>query len=148
MLTFVAAAVGAWASATAPSFYAELSQPEWAPPAWLFAPVWTTLYALMAIAAWIVWRTHGFAAARGALVLFVVQLAFNALWSWLFFTWRRGALAFVEVLILWLLVAATLIAFWRLSKLAGALLVPYLAWVGFAAVLTFAIWQRNPSLLG
>lgn len=147
-LTFVAAAIGARASVGAPSFYAALSQPAWAPPAWLFGPVWTTLYALMAVAAWLVWRAHGVAAARGALALFVVQLALNALWSWLFFAWRRGALAFIEVLILWLLVAATLIAFWRLSRLAGALLVPYLAWVTFAAMLTFAIWQRNPSVLG
>jgi tryptophan-rich sensory protein len=147
-LTFVAAAIGARASVDAQSFYAELSQPAWAPPAWLFGPVWTALYALMAIAAWLVWRAHGFAAARIALVLFIVQLACNALWSWLFFAWRRGALAFVEVLILWLLIAATVVAFWRLSKLAGVLLVPYLCWVTFAAALTLAVWQRNPALLG
>jgi tryptophan-rich sensory protein len=148
-LTFAAAAVGALASVNAQSFYAELFQPAWAPPAWLFGPVWSALYALMAIAAWLVWRAHGFfGAARVALVLFIVQLAFNALWSWLFFAWRQGALAFAEVLVLWCLIAATLVAFWRLARLAGALLVPYLCWVTFAAVLTFAVWQRNPNVLG
>lgn len=147
-LTFTAAAIGARASIGAQSVYAELSQPPWAPPGWLFGPVWTALYALMAIAAWLVFSAHGFAAARGALVLFIVQLVFNALWSWLFFAWRRGALAFADVLILWCLIAATLIAFWRLSKVAGALLVPYLGWVTFAAMLTFAVWRRNPATLG
>lgn len=148
LVTFAAALIGGIASANAPQFYGALEVPSWAPPAAAFGPVWTVLYALMAIAAWLVWRAYGWRGARTALTLFLLQLAANALWSWLFFAWRRGALAFIEVLILWLLVAATLIAFWRLSKLAGALLVPYLAWVGFAAVLTFAIWQRNPSLLG
>ena len=147
-LTSAAAAIGARASIDAQPFYAALSQPAWAPPAWLFGPVWTALYALMAVAAWLVWRTSGFAGARAALVLFAVQLGFNALWSWLFFAWRFGSLAFVEVLILWCLIAATLVAFWRRSKLAGALLVPYLGWVTFAAMLTFAVWQRNPAILG
>jgi tryptophan-rich sensory protein len=128
-------------------FYAELARPAWAPPAWLFGPVWSTLYALMAVAAWLVWRQRGFAAARTALALFVVQLAANALWSWLFFAWHRGALAFAEVLVLWCLIVATVVAFHRISLLAAALLYPYLAWSTFAAALTYSVWRLNPAAL-
>jgi tryptophan-rich sensory protein len=147
LLTFVAAALGAWASADAGTFYAELVRPAWAPPAWLFGPVWTALYALMALSAWLVWRRRGFPGAFSALVLFIVQLAANALWSWLFFAWQRGALAFVEVLVLWALIAATIVAFQRLHALAAVLLYPYLAWTTFASALTFAVWRLNPAVL-
>ena len=135
LLAFAAAAIGGVASASAPEFYRELTRPAWAPPAWLFGPVWTVLYLLMGIAAWLVWRERGFGGARTALSLFLVQLAANALWSWLFFAWRQGALAFVEIVILWALILATVVAFWRVRPLAGALLVPYLAWVSFATAL-------------
>jgi tryptophan-rich sensory protein len=147
LASFVAAALGAAASAGAAGFYQQLIRPAWAPPAWLFGPVWTVLYAMMAVAAWLVWRTRGFAGARAALSLFVAQLAANALWSWLFFAWRLGALALGEIVLLWLLIAATLAAFWRVRPLAGALLVPYLAWVTFAAALNFSLWRLNPALL-
>lgn len=147
VLTFVAAGLGAWASIDAQSFYAELSRPSWAPPAGVFGPVWTVLYLMMAISAWLVWRRDGFRGARPALVLFIVQLAVNALWSWLFFGWHQGALAFLEVLLLWALIVATVIAFRRLNGLAAALLLPYLAWVTFASALTFASWRMNPALL-
>lgn len=147
LLTFAAAALGAFASADAGAFYSKLSRPFWAPPGWLFGPVWSVLYALMAVSAWWVWRARGFTGARSALVLFIVQLAANALWSWLFFVWHQGGLAFAEVLVLWCLIAATVISFWRISTLAAALLVPYLAWVTFASVLTFAVWRLNPGLL-
>lgn len=146
--TFIAAAVGAAASAQAGPFYAQLARPGWAPPGWLFGPVWTALYVLMAIAAWLVWRVGGFRAARSALSLFVVQLAVNALWSWLFFGMHRGALAFADIVLLWVLIVATLRAFWRIRPLGGALLVPYLLWVSFAAVLNYSIWQLNPQALG
>ncbi len=89
-----------------------------------------------------------FAGARAALALFIVQLAVNALWSWLFFAWRLGGPAFAEVLLLWCLIAATAIAFRRISALAAVLLLPYLAWVTFASALTFAVWRLNPALLG
>lgn len=148
VVTFVAAALGAAASASAPTFYRELVRPEWAPPAWLFGPAWTILYALMAIAAWLVWREHGFRGARRALALFLVQLAANALWTWLFFVWRQGAWAFAEILLLWLLIAATLIFFARLNRLAALLLVPYLAWVTFACALSYSVWRLNPAALG
>lgn len=147
LLTFAVAATGGLASATAGSFYRELIRPDWAPPGWLFGPVWTTLYFLMAIAAWLVWRVHGWGNARAALTLFVVQLAVNALWTWLFFVWRLGGLAFAEILLLWCLIVATAVAFMRLHALAAALLLPYLAWVSFASALSLAIWQLNPGVL-
>lgn len=146
-ITFAAAAIGALGSASASAFYAELTRPAWAPPGWLFAPAWTTLYVLMALSAWLVWRSKGFAGARIALGLFLVQLAANALWSWLFFAWRLGTLAFVETLLLWCLIVATAIAFWRVSRAAAILLMPYLAWVTYASALTFAVWRGNPALL-
>jgi tryptophan-rich sensory protein len=101
----------------------------------------------MALAAWLVWRRHSLAAARGAFALFVAQLVANALWSWLFFGWHLGALAFAGVLVLWALIVATIVAFWRRNALAAVLLVPYLAWVTFASALTFAVWQLNPDAL-
>ncbi len=147
-LTFAAAAVGGVASASAGSFYQQLSRPDWAPPGWLFGPAWGFLYTAMAVAAWLAWRADAARFRQVALPLFVAQLAANALWTWLFFAWRQGAWAFAEVLLLWLLIAATATAFWRLRPLAGALLLPYLGWVAFASALTFATWQRNPLLLG
>jgi len=147
ILTFIAAAIGSAASAESGLFYQQIFRPEWAPPAWLFAPVWTALYTLMGISAWIVWRVDGFRSARIALSLFILQLVFNAIWTWIFFVWKQGALAFVEILVLWALILCTTIAFWRVRILAGILLIPYLAWVSFASVLTFTVWRLNPLLL-
>ncbi len=147
IIAFAAAAVGAVATVDAGSFYASLARPSWAPPGWAFGPVWTVLYLLMAVAAWLVWQAPAGRACRLALTLFIVQLAANALWSWLFFAWRSGAAAFAEVLLLLALIAATIAAFWRLRPLAGVLMLPYLAWVSFATALTWAVWQDNPDLL-
>lgn len=146
-ITFMAATIGGAASINAGSFYQQLVLPEWAPPAWSFGPVWTVLYALMGVAAWLVWRVDGFRAAQTALTLFFAQLALNALWSWLFFGWRRGGLAFADIILLWILIVMTMIAFWRIRAMAGALLVPYLLWVSFASVLNYVIWQLNPQHL-
>lgn len=147
-VTYATAAVGALASVQARAFYAELVRPEWAPPGWLFGPVWSVLYTLMAIAVWLVWRSENWHAVRLAVGLFAAQLLANALWSWLFFAWRLGSAAFVEVLLLWSLILATMVVFWRVNRLAAALLAPYLAWVTFAAALTLSLWQSNPQLLG
>lgn len=147
-LSLLAGATGAIASVRAASFYGQLTQPSWAPPAWLFGPVWSVLYVLMGIAAWLVWRTDGGRAGSTALKLFVGQLVANALWTWLFFVWHQGALALTEIVLLWLLIAATLVAFWRIHRVAAVLLLPYLCWVSFATALTFALWQRNPAALG
>jgi translocator protein len=146
-LALGAGAVGAIASVDAASFYAQLARPAWAPPASAFGPVWSVLYVLMGVAAWLAWRERDRSPVTAGLVLFVVQLAANALWSWLFFAWRRGGLAFAEVLILLALIAGTIVAFWRIRRLSAFLMVPYFAWVGFAAVLTWSVWQANPSLL-
>ena len=146
--SYAASAIGAIASINARSFYTELARPVWAPPGWLFGPVWLTLFTLMGIAAWLLWRQGGFHANRVALTLFLVQLVFNTAWSWLFFDARLGFLAFVDILVLLLLIAATLVTFWQKSRVAGALLIPYLLWVGFAAVLNYSVWQLNPQLLG
>jgi len=146
-VTFAAAAVGAVASIDAASFYMQLVKPAWAPPASVFGPVWSVLYLLMGIAAWLVWREQGAKGLAGALALFLVQLAANALWSWLFFAWRKGAFAFAEVFFLLALIVATVAAFWRIRPLSSVLLVPYLAWVCFAAALTWAVWQSNPKVL-
>lgn len=143
--SFVTGALGAIASASAGVFYGELSRPSWAPPAWLFGPVWSVLYVLMGISAWLVWREHGFRGAATALKLFVAQLFANALWTWIFFVWHLGALSLAEIVALWLLIAGTIVAFWRLHRLAALLLVPYLAWVSFATALTASLWRLNPA---
>jgi translocator protein len=145
LVAFAAAAIGAVASLDAAGFYATLSKPSWAPPASVFGPVWSVLYLLMGVAAWLVWRARP--QSRRALALFVLQLAANALWSWLFFAWHRGAIAAIEVLLLLMLIVLTIRAFWPCSRLAAVLLVPYLLWVAFASALTWAIWQGNPGLL-
>lgn len=148
VVAFAAAALGGIASANAPDFYTSLDRPIWAPPASLFAPVWTVLYLLLGVAAWLVWRERGVRGAPIALSLFIVQLAANALWTWIFFARRQGALAFAEIVVLEVLIVATLVAFWRVRPLAAALLVPYLVWVAYAGALTYAVWRMNPELLG
>jgi tryptophan-rich sensory protein len=148
LLAFIVAAIGAIASVNARAFYSALTQPSWAPPGSVFGPVWSVLYALMGIAAWLVWRDGGFLLRRTALTVFVVQLAVNALWSWLFFAWHLGALAFADILLLLVLIVATVSLFWRARPLAGALLLPYLGWVTFAAFLNHAVWRLNPGVLG
>ena len=146
-VTFLAAALGAFASGNASDFYQQLERPTWAPPGWLFGPVWTTLYLMMGVAAWLVWRERRVKAVRTALMLFITQLVLNALWTWLFFVGRLGAVAFAEILVLLTLVLGTFGVFWRVRAMAGALLIPYLAWVGFASALTYAVWRSNPALL-
>ena len=125
------------------TWYPTLSKPAWTPPAWVFAPVWTTLYCLMGIAAWLVWSRAGWAAARVPLILFAVQLALNIAWSGIFFGLRRPAWAFAEIVLLWVAIAGTTSEFWPVSKAAGWLMVPYVAWVTCAAALNFAIWRLN-----
>ena len=124
-------------------WYASLSKPSWNPPSAVFGPVWTVLYILMGIAAWLVWKEQGFGGARLALGIYIFQLILNGLWSYLFFGLNNPFAAFVEILVLWLFILATLILFWRVKPLAGALLLPYLGWVGFASVLNFTLWRLN-----
>ena len=145
VLVLAAAAVGALASVHAQAFYLQLAKPAWAPPAGVFGPVWSVLYLMMGISAWLAWRSPR--RTRGAFVLFLAQLAANALWSWLFFAWHQGAAAAIEVLVLLALIAATMGAFRHASRAAAALLLPYLLWVAFASALTWSVWQANPGLL-
>jgi benzodiazapine receptor len=130
-------------SAKIPTWYATLAKPSWNPPNWLFAPVWTMLYALMAVAAWIVWTRREQAAARAALWLFGVQLVLNTLWSFVFFAAESPGLALAEIVVLWLAIAATIWTFRPISVAAAWMLTPYLAWVSFASCLNFTIWRLN-----
>lgn len=125
------------------SWYPTLTKPSFNPPNWIFGPVWTTLYVLMAIAAWRVWRTTDRDTARGPLALFVLQLAVNLGWSVAFFGLRDIGVAVAVILALDLLVLATALAFRRIDRPAALLLVPYLAWIAFATVLTIAVWRLN-----
>jgi benzodiazapine receptor len=132
--TFTARSVGDW--------YAGLSKPAWTPPNSVFGPVWSLLYVMMAVAAWLVWRRHGLSASA-AMTLFAVQLVLNVAWSALFFGLRMPGAAFAEILLLWCLLVATAVAFWRAVPAAGWLMLPYAAWVTFASALNLAIWRMN-----
>lgn len=136
----VVALVGSLGVGGAGEEYARLSKPGWAPPSWLFGPVWTVLYALVAVAGWLVWRRVGPSA---AIAVYAVQLLLNALWTPLFFGLGRYGVALVDIVVLWVLVGVTTALFWRVRPLAGALLLPYWAWVSFATALNFAIWRLN-----
>ena len=133
---FTGPAVGTW--------YQQIRKPLFSPPSWVFGPVWTALYAMMAAAAWLVWRKGEAASRTLPLLLFGVQLTLNAAWSPIFFGLRSFGWALADIVALWLAIVATRVAFLRVSAPAGLLLVPYLAWVSFAAVLNFAIWRLNP----
>ncbi|MBC7894203.1 MAG: tryptophan-rich sensory protein [Cytophagaceae bacterium] len=146
-VTAATGALGALGSREAVTLYAAFDKPTWAPPAGVFGPVWSVLYLSMAVAAWLVIRRQGWWAARRVLAVYAAQLIANALWSWFFFAWRDGRAAFIDVLILWVLVAATAFAFARVRRAAGLLLLPYLAWVSFASLLTLVVWRANPTLL-
>ena len=152
VLAGIAGALGGIASLNARDFYATLVKPNWAPPGWLFGPVWSALYVLIGIAAWLVWRerpadAHDSRARKWGLQLFVLQLVLNALWTWLFFAWRLGALAFAEIVVMWIMIAVTIWQFARVRQWAAWCMVPYIAWVSFAAALTWAVWHLNPGLL-
>ena len=124
-------------------WYASLAKPAWNPPSAVFAPVWTVLYVLMGVAAWLVWKRAGFRGAGVALTLFIVQLVLNALWSYLFFGLHHISAAFVDIVVLWAAILAVTALFWRKVRTAGILMLPYLAWVGFASCLNFTLWQMN-----
>ena len=138
---FLAAFVGAQATVNSVGeWYPTLAKPSWNPPSWLFGPVWTLLYLMMGIAAWLVWRRGD---SGGALVIFGVQLVLNVAWSLLFFGWRNPLAGLVDIVLLWIAIAITLVWFWRVDRVAGWLFVPYLAWVTFASALNFTIWRLN-----
>ena len=140
-LCFAVAAIGSWfTTGSVKTWYAGLQRPDWTPPDWIFGPVWTVLYLLMAISAWLVWSAVGWGA---ALTLFTIQLMLKALWSLMFFGMHRVGAAYAEILLLWMMLIATAVAFLPVSLLAAWLLLPYIAWVAFASYLNFRIWQMN-----
>jgi tryptophan-rich sensory protein len=146
LIAICLAAGGLGAIATTPEiegWYRTLAKPGWNPPAAIFGPVWTTLYIMMAIAAWFVWKPAGLQGAALPLSLFAVQLLLNVAWSWIFFGMHAPGWAFVEIVVLWIAILATTIAFFRASQIAGWLMIPYLAWVSFASMLNFVIWRLN-----
>jgi tryptophan-rich sensory protein len=141
LVCFAAAAMGALFMPG--EWYIALKKPAFNPPSWIFAPVWSALYLMMAVAAWLVWQRGGLAAQLRPLGLFLAQLVLNAAWTALFFGLHRPGVAFAEILLLWLVIALTIAAFWRVHRVAAGLLVPYLAWVSFASVLNGALWRLN-----
>jgi translocator protein len=137
--------LGGFATARAiPTWYADLNKPSWNPPNWLFGPAWTLLYVLMGAASWLVWRQARKGKAVGlALTLYGIQLALNLAWTFIFFGARRPFWAMVEIVPLWCFIAATMVQFYKVSKTAGALLIPYQLWVSFATALNVAVWRLN-----
>ncbi|HWA46908.1 MAG TPA: TspO/MBR family protein [Dongiaceae bacterium] len=143
-IVFVVAGIGgAVTAASVDTWYRALAKPAINPPDWIFGPVWTALYILMALAAAVVWRRGAGYERRLAMSFFFAQLALNLGWSCLFFGLHLIGGAFAWLLLLWTAIAGTLIAFWRIDRRAGWLLIPYLAWVSFAGVLNFLIWRLN-----
>jgi len=145
LLPLAIGALGGLATSTSVrTWYPTLVRPAYAPPSWIFAPVWTVLYVMMGVASWLVWR-EGFARpdVRSALALYGVQLALNLAWSWLFFGLRQPLVALIEIVVLLALIAITMARFAPLSRTAAGLMLPYLAWVGFATVLNGAFWWLN-----
>lgn len=141
---FGAAAIGSvWTNSALDAWYPALAKPSWNPPNWIFGPVWTTLYAMMAVSAWLVWLRGAPPAAAVVWPPFFGQLILNTLWSGIFFGLRQPGWAFAEILLLWLAIAATIAVFRHRSIVAAWLLAPYLAWVSFAAILNFTIWRMN-----
>jgi tryptophan-rich sensory protein len=143
-LAFCLVASGTAVFVSTSGWYAELNKPMWNPPGWIFGPVWTLLYVMMGIAAWLVWRDGGWKMQGTPLRLFLLQWLFNALWTPLFFGAHRIELAFVDIVLLWLTLVVTLTLFWRVNWTAGMLLIPYLGWVSFAAALNLTILRLNP----
>lgn len=137
---------GLGAVATTPEidgWYRTVVKPDWNPPNWVFGPVWTTLFVMMGISAWLIWRPAGFQKAATPLTLFAAQLVLNVAWSWIFFGIHEIGWAAAEIILLWLVILVTTVTFFRRSKPAGWLLTPYLVWVTFASVLNFTIWRLN-----
>lgn len=138
----IAAVAGFVTVANIPTWYADLAKPSFTPPNAIFGPVWTLLYILIAVSGWMVWRMIGFSPDR-PLVIYGLQLALNFAWSFIFFGAHLIGLAVVDILLLWIAILWNIVMFWRVDRVAAALLVPYLAWVSFASALNIAVWQLN-----
>ncbi|WP_409429300.1 TspO/MBR family protein [Mycobacterium sp. SMC-11] len=141
-LVIVVAALGGLASADAAEDYGKLAQPSWAPPSYLFGPVWSALYLLMAVAAWLVWRADP-RWTNPAIVAYGVQLVLNLVWSPLFFGLGWRGLALVDILLLDVAVVVTIAAFWKVQRGAALLMLPYFGWILFATALNYSVWSLN-----
>lgn len=141
LIVFAIAFTGSWFQSG--EWYESLSKPTFNPPDWLFGPVWTVLYILIALSGWLVWREAGFSTARAAFIVYFIQLIFNASWLWIFFGLHRPALAFAHIMALWFFILLNVILFSRINKIAALLLFPYYAWVSFASILNMALWRLN-----
>ena len=126
-------------------WYERLTKPSWRPPNQLFAPVWSVLYLMIAVSGWLIWRETGFVGATLPLAIYALQLVLNAAWTPLFFGLHRIDLGFFDIVLVWLSIVATIVLFYPIHSVAAMLLLPYLAWVTFAAALNFAVWRLNPS---
>jgi tryptophan-rich sensory protein len=144
-ICFLAAAIGGFSTTMSvdSSWFDELKKPSWNPPNWLFGPVWSILYLMMSISAWLVWKQAGLTKAKGSLAWFTFHLLLNVLWSVFFFGLRQPGWAAIEIVLLWVSIVISIVLFFRHSKLAASLLVPYLAWVTFATALNWTIWSLN-----
>jgi tryptophan-rich sensory protein len=142
LVTFLAPLAGM--EARPDDWYSALAKPAFNPPSWIFGPVWMLLYTMMALAAWMIWMRGGLALQRRPLTLYGIQLALNSIWSPVFFSLHRLDLAFGIIVLLWVFILCTLLAFWRVHRRSALFFVPYLAWVSFAAILNFTIWRLNP----
>jgi len=144
ILCFSAAALGSvFTHRSIKTWYLTIKKPSWNPPGKVFAPVWTVLYLMMAVAGWIVWERLSQKGVSVPMVLFFIQLVLNTVWSAVFFGLRNPGWAFLEVILLWVFIALTVISFWNVYWVAGVLFLPYLLWVSFAAILNLAIWRLN-----
>jgi tryptophan-rich sensory protein len=141
-LAIVIVTAGSGVFFTPGAWYETLRKPWWTPPNWLFGPVWSTLYIMIAVAGWLVWRSEGVSA---ALFLWGVNLVFNALWSYFFFGMRRMDIAFGDAILMWLTIACFILLAWPVSSVAALLFVPYLVWVTIAATLNITVWRLNPA---
>lgn len=132
---FTVSSVGSW--------YKTLAKPSWNPPSWVFGPVWITLYTLMGLAAFFIWKNRKHPYAKKALLFYGIQLVLNAWWSILFFGLKNPGIALIDIIILLVMMIITTLYFWKVERKAAWMMLPYIAWVGFATVLNFTLWQMN-----
>jgi tryptophan-rich sensory protein len=143
-LCLAISAIGGWVTAdSVGTWYRTLQKPDFNPPDWVFAPVWSMLYLMIALAGWRVWRRRGLAGARVAMGAYAAQLALNLAWSFVFFGGQMIGIALAEIVLLLVAIGVNALLFWRIDRMAGWLLAPYAAWVAFASILNFALWRLN-----
>ena len=143
----VGAISGLFTTAEIPGWYQTINKPSWNPPSWIFGPVWTTLYILMGISLFLIWKSDANEhVKKTAISLFAIQLIFNFFWSFIFFKQHQIGWAFAEIIVMWIFILLTIFAFAPINKVAAWLLVPYISWVSFASILNYTIWRLNTPI--